>query len=61
MRMIYFDYKMLMRTYEKTIEVSGGGISGVKDKGQIESVLDHIQTDLYAVYNKLCRLEMYFY
>ena len=47
MKIIYFDYEMLMRTYEKTIEVSGGGVSGVKDKGQIESVLDHIQNDLY--------------
>lgn len=47
MNTIYFDFKMLYRTYQKTIEVSGGGSSGIRDQGQIESVLEHIQNDLY--------------
>lgn len=47
MKTIYFDFEMLYRTYQKTIEVSGGGSSGIRDQGQIESVLQHIQNDLY--------------
>lgn len=43
----YFDIGMLLRVYQKTIEVSGGGSSGIRDHGQIESVLQHIQNDLY--------------
>jgi len=47
MNINYFNYKILMSTYYKTIEVSGGGLISVKDKGQIESILEHIQNDLY--------------
>jgi len=47
MNTIYFDFEMLYKTYQKTIEVSGGGSSGIRDQGQIESVLEHIQNDLY--------------
>jgi death-on-curing protein len=47
MNTIYFDYDTLLRTYQKTIEVSGGGSSGIRDQGQIKSVLQHIQNDLY--------------
>ncbi|MBC8383346.1 MAG: type II toxin-antitoxin system death-on-curing family toxin [Candidatus Cloacimonetes bacterium] len=47
MGVVYFNFDMLYRTYQKTIEVSGGGSSGVRDRGQIESVLEHIQNDFY--------------
>lgn len=43
----YFDLPLLLRIYDKTIEVSGGGSSGIRDQGQIESVLEHIQNDEY--------------
>ncbi len=47
MSVVYFNFEMLYRIYRKTIEVSGGGSSGIKDQGQIESVLQNIQNDLY--------------
>ncbi|MDA3812994.1 MAG: type II toxin-antitoxin system death-on-curing family toxin [Candidatus Cloacimonetes bacterium] len=47
MNINYFGFETLIRIYQKTIEVSGGGSSGIKDQGQIESVLQHIQNDLY--------------
>lgn len=47
MSVVYFNFEILHRIYRKTIEVSGGGSSGIKDQGQIESVLQHIQNDLY--------------
>lgn len=58
MSVVYFDFEMLLGIYLKTIEVSGGGSSGIKDQGQIESVLQHIQNDLYypAFEDKLTHL-----
>ena len=47
MRTNYFDFDTLMRIYDKTISVSGGGSAGVLNRGQIESILDHIQNDDY--------------
>ncbi|HPR17997.1 MAG TPA: type II toxin-antitoxin system death-on-curing family toxin [Candidatus Cloacimonadota bacterium] len=47
MAIIYFDFEMLFNTYQKTIEISGGGSSGIRDQGQIESILEHIKNDLY--------------
>ncbi len=43
----YISYEEALNVYEKTIEKSGGGFSGIRDKGGIESVLDFIQNDLY--------------
>lgn len=43
---LYFDVRHAIRTHDWIIEHSGG-LPGVKDAGQIESVLEHIQNDLY--------------
>lgn len=43
----YFDLRTLLKIYRKTIEVSGGGMSGVRDENQIDSVLEHIKNDDY--------------
>ena len=43
----YFDFATLMRIYEKTIIVSGGGSAGILHQGQIESILQHIRNDDY--------------
>lgn len=43
----YLSYEETLTVYEKTIVKSGGGFSGVRDKGGIESVLEFIQNDLY--------------
>lgn len=43
----YISYDEVMVVYEKTIEKSGGGFSGVFDKGKIESILEFIQNNDY--------------
>ena len=43
----YITYDEALVVYQKTIEKSGGGFSGIRDKGGIESVLDFIQNDAY--------------
>jgi death-on-curing protein len=43
----YISYDEALAVYQKTIEKSGGGFSGIRDKGGIESVLDFVQNDLY--------------
>lgn len=43
----YPSYDDLLGVYEKTVEKSGGGLSGIRDKGGIESVLGFIQNDDY--------------
>ncbi|MDR1918241.1 MAG: Fic family protein [Tannerellaceae bacterium] len=43
----YISYEEALVVYQKTIEKSGGGFSGIRDKGGIESVLDFVQNDLY--------------
>ncbi len=54
----YFDLPTLIKTYNKTIEVSGGGMSGVRNRNQIESVLEHIKNNDYypSFVNKLTHL-----
>ena len=42
----YFDANHAIKTHDFIISVSGG-MAGVKDYGQIESVLIHIQNDEY--------------
>jgi death-on-curing protein len=43
---IYFDIEHAIRTHDFIIENSGGN-SGIIEIGKIESVLEHIQNDLY--------------
>lgn len=43
----YISYEEALDVYKKTIEKSGGGFSGIRDNGGIESVLCFIQNDLY--------------
>ena len=43
----YISYEEALVVYQKTIEKSGGGFSGILNKAGIESVLDFIQNDLY--------------
>lgn len=43
---LYFDVVHAIREHDWIIEHSGG-LPGVKDSGQISSVLEHIQNDLY--------------
>jgi len=43
----YITYDEALVVYKKTIEKSGGGFSGIRDKGGIDSVLEFVQNDLY--------------
>jgi len=54
----YISFEEALIVYQKTIEKSGGGFSGIRDKGGIESVLDFVQNDLYYpdFVTKLCYL-----
>ncbi|MBR7926825.1 type II toxin-antitoxin system death-on-curing family toxin [Aerococcaceae bacterium zg-ZUI334] len=44
--MNYFDLEYAEQVHDIVIEVSGG-INGIKNIGQLDSVLFHIQNDLY--------------
>ncbi|NOH69923.1 type II toxin-antitoxin system death-on-curing family toxin [Vibrio pectenicida] len=44
--LFYFDVEHAVKTHDWIIDHSGG-LSGTKNIGQLESVLDHIQNDLY--------------
>lgn len=54
---IFFDIQHAIQVHDDIIEKSGG-IKGVLNIGLIESVLDHIQNDLYypEIENKLTHL-----
>lgn len=43
---LYFDIKHAVEIHDWIIEHSGG-LSGIKDLGPLESVLEHIQNDMY--------------
>lgn len=43
----YISYEEALIVYQKTIEKSGGGFSGIRDSGGIKSILDFVQNDLY--------------
>lgn len=43
---LYFDARHAVEVHDWIIEVSGG-LPGLKDLGQLESVLEHIQNDDY--------------
>jgi death on curing protein len=43
---LYFTTEYAIKTHDKIIEISGGA-SGIKDLGNLESPLEHIQNDDY--------------
>lgn len=43
----YLTLEQALEIHEKTIDVSGGGAAGLIDAGPLESVLQHIQNDVY--------------
>ncbi|KAA6340177.1 hypothetical protein EZS27_011947 [termite gut metagenome] len=43
----YISFEEVLMVYQKTIEKSGGGFSGIRDQKGIESVIDFVQNDLY--------------
>ena len=47
MGLIYITIENALEIYHKTIEISGGGTSGILNQGQVESILEHIQNDDY--------------
>lgn len=47
MELVYITIEQAVEIHAKTVEVSGGGSHGILDKGQLESVLAHIQNDDY--------------
>ncbi len=46
-QLVYISIEQAVETHRKTVEVSGGGEMGAIDLGPLESVLEHIQNDLY--------------
>lgn len=44
--MKYFDIELVIEIHDIIIDQSGG-LPGIKDEGQLESVLCHIQNDIY--------------
>ena len=47
MTIIYLTLDQVVETHQKTVEVSGGGLTGQLELGKLESVLQHIQNDDY--------------
>jgi len=45
--MNYITIEQAIEIHDLTIEISGGGESGVLDTGKLESVLEHIRNDDY--------------
>ena len=43
----YISYEELLNVYAKTIANSGGGLSGIRDDGGIQSLLQFVQDDEY--------------
>lgn len=43
----YITIEQAIDTHQKTIQYSGGGANGLLNKGQLESVLEHIKNDDY--------------
>ena len=46
MNFLYFTTKYAIKTHDKIIVISGG-LNGIKDLGNLESPLEHIQNDDY--------------
>ncbi len=47
MPLVYISLEQAIEVHGKTVEVSGGGAMGQLNVGQLDSVLEHIQNDLY--------------
>jgi len=47
MSLVYITLEQAIEVHGKTVEVSGGGAMGQLNMGQLESVLEHIQNDVY--------------
>ena len=43
----YITWDELLHVYEKTVDESGGGFSGIRDRERLESVLEFVQNDMY--------------
>jgi death-on-curing protein len=43
----YLSFDETLTVYQKTIEKSGGGFSGIRDEDGIKSILEFMQNDLY--------------
>ncbi|SRR5258708_2333272 len=46
MKFLYFDLKYAIKAHDKVLEISGG-VSGIKDVGLLESVVEHVKNDDY--------------
>ncbi len=46
-QLVYITLDQAVETHRKTVEVSGGGAMGALNLGQLDSVLEQIQNDLY--------------
>ncbi len=46
MPFLYFTTEYAIKTHDKIVEISGGA-NGIKDLGNLESPLEHIQNDDY--------------
>ena len=57
-QLVYITLEQAIETHRKTVVVSGGGAMGQLNIGQLDSVLDNIQNDLYypAFEDKLTHL-----
>ena len=44
---VYLSYSDVLNVYKKTIDKSGGGFSGIRDKGGIAAILSFVQNDIY--------------
>ena len=47
MGVIYLSLDMALQVYTKTIVHSGGGLTGIRDQGQLECILEMVQNDDY--------------
>lgn len=43
----YLSFEEVLVVYQKTIEKSGGGLSGIRDRDGIESIIGFVQNDDY--------------
>lgn len=44
---VYLSFDDVLCYYRDTIEQSGGGMSGIRERGGIEKILDFVQSDDY--------------
>lgn len=47
MALVYLTLKQAVEIHKKTVEISGGGATGLLDTGPLESALCHMQNDDY--------------